>query len=163
MRVSAKKKNMFRIAGVIIGFWVLSVPAAESIYKWVDEDGSDYYSDQPPRQVNKFEELRIESAPSDDVVREAQERRDRLKTKQQRSQDQRSAAREQKRLQREDEQAQRVDQLQRCIKAREEFHSLNRQMPIYRIDERGNRIFLDDKERTDYIQFYLAEINTFCE
>ena len=52
MGVSAKKKNMFRIACAFIGFWVFSAAAAESIYKWVDEDGSVHFSDHPPRQTS---------------------------------------------------------------------------------------------------------------
>ena len=99
MRVSVKKKNIFRIAGLITGFWVLSLPAANSIYKWVDEDGSIHYSDQPPPQLHKTEKARIESAPSDHAVREAQEKVASLRTKQQTSQEQQSAALEQERLQ----------------------------------------------------------------
>ena len=163
MLVPAERKNMFRIAGVVIGFWVLSIPAAESIYKWVDEDGNVHFSDHPPRQASKAEELRIVSAPSDDVVREAQERRITLKTSQQVSHDQRSAAREQTRLQTESEQVQRADRQGRCTKAHEESQSLDHHMPIYYIDETRNRIFLDDQKRVDLIEFYRREVEMFCE
>ncbi len=163
MRVSVKKKNMFRIAGVIIGLWVLSVPAAESIYKWVDEDGNVHFSDHPPRQAIKAEKLPIESTPSDDVVREAQETRDRLKTKQQTSHDQRAAAWEQTRLQAELKQAQRDDRQRRCTKAREQIQSLDHHMPIYYVDETSNRVFLDDKKRADLIEFYSRELEMFCD
>ncbi len=161
--IPAEKKNMFRIAGVVIGFWVLSVPAAESIYKWVDEDGNVHFSDHPPRQTSKAEELRIEPAPSDDVVREAQEKRDSLKTKQKTSHDQRSAAREQTRLQTESEQVQRDDKQRRCNKAHEQIQSLDHHMPIYYVDESGNRVFLDDKKRADLIEFYDRELEMFCD
>jgi len=54
MRVSVNKKNMFRIAGLITGFWVLSLSAAQSIYKWVDEDGRIHYSDRKlPQKVDQ--------------------------------------------------------------------------------------------------------------
>ncbi len=163
MRVSVKKKNMFRIAGFITGFWVLSLPAADSIYKWVDEDGSIYYSDQPPPQVHKTEKVRIDSAPSDHGVREAQEKAASLRTKQQTSQDQRSAVREQERLQSELQQVKRDDRQRRCIIAHEEIQNLDHHMPIYYIDEKGNWVFLDDKERADLIEFYHSEINMFCD
>jgi hypothetical protein len=162
MRVSVKKKTMFRIAGLMAGFWVLSLPAANSIYKWVDEDGSIHYSDQPPPQVYKSEKLKMDSAPSDDGVREAQERAASLKTKQQTNQDQQSAAREQERLQTELEQVKRDDRQERCIKAHEEIQSLDHHMPIYYVDEMGDWVFLDDKERADLIKFYQAEIKMFC-
>ena len=163
MLVPAERIKVFLIAGVVIGFWVLSAPAAESIYKWVDEDGNVHFSDHPPRQASKAEELRIESAPSDDIVREAQETRDRLKTKQQTSLDQRSAASEQKRLQAEVDQVRRDDRQRRCTKAREQIQSLDHHMPIYYIDESGNRIFFDDKKRADLIEFYQRETKMFCE
>ncbi len=154
---------MLRIAGVIIGFWVPLVSAAESIYKWVDEDGSVHFSDHPPPEVNKSEKLRIESAPSDEEVREAQQKRDSLRSEQQSSHDQRIAAREQNRLQAELKQVQRDDRQQRCMKAHEEIQSLDHHMPIYYIDEGGDWVFLDDKERADLIKFYHAEKKMFCE
>jgi hypothetical protein len=163
MRVSVKKKYMFRIAGLITGFWVLSLPAADSIYKWVDEDGSIHYSDQPPPQVYKPEKVRIDSAPSDHGAREAQARAASLRAKQQTSQDQQSAAREQERLQTELQQVKRDDRQRRCIKAHEELQSLNHHMPIYYIDEKGDWVFLDDKERADLLKFYHSEINMFCD
>ena len=162
MLVPAERKNMFRITGVVIGFWVLSVPAAESIYKWVDEDGSVHFSDHPPPEVDKSEKLRIESASNDEVVRDAQEKRDSLKTKQQTSHDQRSAAREQTRLQTESEQVQRDDRRRRCTKAHEEIQSLDHHMPIYYVDETGNRVFLDDERRADLIAFYHREVEMYC-
>ena len=163
MLIPAKKKNMFRLAGVVIGFSFLSVAAAESIYKWVDEDGSVHFSDHPPPEVNKSEKLRIESAPSDDVVREAQQKRDSLRSEQQSSHDQRIAAREQNRLQAESEHAQRDNRQQRCMKAHEEIQSLDHHMPIYYIDETDSRVFLDDKKRAGLIEFYHRETKMFCE
>ena len=163
MRVSVKKKTMFRIAGLIMGFWYLSLPAANSIYKWVDEDGSIHYSDQPPPQVYKPKKVRIDLAPSDLGVVEAQAKAGSLRTKHETSQDQRSAAREQERLQTELQQVKRDDRQRRCIKAHEELQSLDHHMPIYYIDEKGDWVFLDDKERADLIKFYYSEINMFCD
>ena len=36
-------------------------------------------------------------------------------------------------------------------------------MPIYYMDEMGNRVFLDDKKRADLIEFYRREIKIICE
>ena len=144
MGVSAKKKYILRLAGVVTGFWFLSVSAAESIYKWVDEEGNIHFSDHPPTQVNKAEKLAIETTPSEDVVREAQEARNGLRIKQQTSHDQRSAAREQNRQQTELEQVRRDDGQMRCNKAREEIQSLDHHMPIYYIDETGSQVFLEE-------------------
>ena len=163
MLVSAKTKSMLRIAGAIIGFWALSVHASESIYKWVDEDGSVHFSDHPPPEVNKSEKLRIESAPSDAVVRAAQQKRDSLRTTQLSSHDQRTAERERNRLQAELVQTRQDGRQRRCMKAHEEIQSLDHHMPIYYIDETGNRVFLDDNKRANLIEFYHRETKMFCE
>ena len=89
--------------------------------------------------------------------------RDRLKTNQQTSHDQRSAAREQKRLRTEVDQVRRDDRQRRCTKAREQIQSLDHHMPIYYIDETGNRVFLDDQKRADLIAFYHREEEMFCK
>ncbi len=153
---------MFRIA-LVIAFWVVLVAGAGPVYKWVDEDGNVHYSDQPPPQGHEAEELILESAPSGDDVREAQKRLDALQAKYQTSQDQRSAAREEKRLQRKLEEAQRVDRQRRCIFARQNLHTLKEKLPVYSIDEKGDRVYLDAEGRTAAIERKRAEINTFCD
>ena len=153
---------MFRIA-LVIAFWVVLVAGAGPVYKWVDEDGNVHYSDQPPPQGHEAEELILESAPSGDDVREAQKRLDALQAKYQTSQDQRSAAREEKRLQRELEEVQRVDRQRRCIFARQNLHTLKEKLPVYSIDEKGDRVYLDAEGRTAAIERKRAEINTFCD
>ena len=163
MLIRARKNILFRMTAVVIGFWVLSVSAAESIYKWIDEDGNIHFSDHPPTQVNKAEKLAIETAPGDDVVREAQEERKRLRTIQKANHDQRTAAREQERQQAELERVRRDDRQRRCDKAHEEIQSLEHHMPIYYIDETGSQVFLEDKERADLISFYRRELAMFCE
>ena len=66
-------------------------------------------------------------------------------------------------MQTEFEQVVRDDRQRRCKKAREEIQSLDHHMPIYYVDETGNQIFLEDKERADLIEFYHRETKMFCE
>ncbi len=160
MRIGQRGK-MFRIA-LVIAFWVVLVAGAGPVYKWVDEDGNVHYSDQPPPQGHEAEELILESAPSGDDVREAQKRLDALQAKYQTSQDQRSAAQEEKRLQRALEQQQRVDRQRRCIWARQNLGPLTTKLPVYSLDEKGDRIYLDDEERAAEIERKRADINKFC-
>ncbi len=148
---------------VILGFFVLySEDTSAEVYKWVDEDGNVHYTDQPPPQGHDAEELILESSPSGDDVREAQERLDRLKAKQQTGQDQRSAAKEQKRLQKELEQEQRVDRQRQCILALKDFRALTTKLPVYSLDQTGDRVYLDAEERAAEIERKRADINKFC-
>ena len=148
---------------VILGIFVLYFEdTSAEVYKWVDEAGNVHYSDQPPPQEYESEELILEPAPSADDVREAQKRLDALQAKYQTSQDQRSAAQEEKRLQRELEQEQRVDRQRRCIWARQNLGPLTTKLPVYSLDEKGDRVYLDDEERAAEIERKRADINKFC-
>ncbi len=154
---------MFRIA-LIIAFSAGLAAQAGQVYKWVDEDGNVHYSDQAPPKGHEAEELILDSTtPSADDVRDAQERTARLKTKHQTSQDQRSEVREQKRMQRELAQAQRVDRKRRCIFARQSLATLTTKLPVYSLDEKGNRVYLNTEERAAEIDRTRADINEFCD
>lgn len=163
MFVPALRIMILVIAGVLTGPWLVSVCSAQSIYKWVGDDGSVHYADHPPPEAIETQKLAKEPAPSEDVVRDALKKRDRLKDEQQTFHQQRMAVRDQERKQSDSDQAQQDRRQKRCTKAQEEIQSLNHHIPVYYLDESGNRVFLDDKSRSELIGFYEREIAMFCE
>lgn len=156
-------RNVFQVSAVMIGLSITSLAAAEGIYKWVDNDGSVHYSDHPPTETSKSEKLSVGQEPTDDIVVVARETRERIQQEQRIKRDQRAAAREQERLQAEMEQAERDRRQQRCAKAHEEIQNLNHHMPVYYVDQTGNRVFLDDERRAELIDYYKREQNMYCE
>jgi Domain of unknown function (DUF4124) len=62
LELKAKEKNMKYFVCLLI--LISSSAYADSIYKWVDEDGNTHYGDIPPPSVHT-EELRVDVAPSD--------------------------------------------------------------------------------------------------
>ncbi len=161
---------MFRIA-LVIAFWVVLAAGAGPIYKWVDEAGNVHYSDQPPPEEYESEELILESAPSADDVREAQERLDTLKAK--------SAGRSEKRkatsAAEEAERAARVVRDQRCLERRMQLAVLQEQRPVYRDEQgqfrlqrvrdpySGKREYIDDATRASEVARVHQEIESNCQ
>lgn len=154
---------MFRMTGCLFVICVLVASAAEPVYKWVGEDGSVHYSDQPPPQGYESEQLILESKQSDQEIRKSQEKLAMIQSRMKRDKDRRSEVRELKRQQKETLKAERVDNLRRCVSAREQLHNLELHLPVFYIDENGDWIFLDDNERTEYIDYYNHEINSYCD
>ncbi len=154
---------MVRKIHIIPAGIVLVALAAGPVYKWVDEQGVTHYSDQPPAQDQEAEEIELLPAPAQDEVLEAQARLDRLMAKQQTSREKRAAERERERLQRELEEAQRVNRLRRCMRARQNLHSLQQPRPVYSINEEGEFIYLDDSERLAEMQRLRSQIDDYCD
>lgn len=136
---------------------------AAPIYKWVDEAGNTHYSDQAPAEKYESEELVLLSRANAYEARKSQEKLVRLQQRLKRDQDRRLAAREEKRLQIESDQALRTSRLRRCLDAQYQLHDLETQVPVYYMSEKGNRVFLGDEERAEYMRYYRSEINTFCD
>ncbi len=166
--------KMFRIA-LIIAFSAWLAADAIQVYKWVDEDGNVYYSDQAPPEGQEAEELILDSTPSAADVRDAQERTARLKTKQQTSQNQRSEERQSESAAKEGKRAAQVARDDRCLEARKQLISLQQRLPVYRDEEgifrtlsvyntyEGEREYLDDATRALEIDRVRHDVTTNCE
>ena len=150
------KKSRVMLFGVVLA------AAAMPIYKWVDEAGNVHYADQPPPE-HDTEEVALLPAPGAAEVQKAQQRLDGLLAAQRANQEQRAAAQEQERLERELEEAQRVARVERCVIAQQNLHSLQLPRPVYHIDAKGERVFLDDAQRAAEMERVRSEVDTYCD
>ena len=123
------------------------VPAAGAegtIYKWKDKEGNVHYTDCPPPPGCEAATVAVKPVPSEQQVRQAQERLDKLLAEQGRS----AAGREEERLEREGQQVAAmqvaVARKRACIAAQQNLHALLMNRPVYYINEKGERVFLDD-------------------
>ncbi len=165
---------MFRIALIIVFLAGLAAEAGQ-VYKWVDEDGNVHYSDQAPPEGQEAKELILDSTPSAADVRDAQERTARLKPKQQTSQNQRFEEGQSESAAKEGKRAAQVARDERCLEARKQLISLQRQLPVYRDEEgkfrtlsvyntyEGEREYLDDATRALEIDRVRHDVTTNCE
>ncbi len=134
---------MLAVAFVMV---ISGVDAA--IYKWVDEKGVTQYSEKPPAG-KKPEQVPIptQNAPSPS---QAPQSTSGAKTWQEKEAEfqQRRVEQEMARKEREaNEQAGAAERLRRCIQARQNLHGLEQKSPVYRINEKGEQVYIGDKDR----------------
>jgi hypothetical protein len=141
----------------------VSMAGAEgTIYKWVDKEGNVHYTDCPPPPGCEAEAVVPPAAPSAAEVEAAQERLESALAEQ----EQAAAAREQDRLERERQKLRAMQvaviKKQKCIEARQNLHVLELQAPVYYIDEKGERVFIDDALRQSEMALMRQQIEENC-
>jgi Domain of unknown function (DUF4124) len=137
--------------------------AQAQVYKWVDEKGvTQYGSTPPPGKGQKIIDAPSQSAPNQAGQKpkptsvqeqeiEFRMRRAEAEEKQRKEEDARIAA-----------QRRAGEQRESCIKAREDLQALTEQRRIYSLDERGERVYLDDKERPQAIENAKQAVARYC-
>jgi hypothetical protein len=127
---------------LLVLFLAAVIPDAAALYKWVDEKGVTHYTEEPPpdRKATKVEIKpspagpRAADSPDDWKQREYEFRKKRLDKEQ---------AEETEKLKTQREAAGRRN---RCLRAQRALDILQSR-PIYRTNERGERVYIEDKER----------------
>jgi hypothetical protein len=142
---------------------LVAVLAAAPVYKWFDEQGNVHYGDQPPPLETEVEEMVLLPAPSDDEVLRAQARLERLSAELELSREARAADQELQRLEEELAEEERIQRLGRCQRAQQNLHVMDIQLPVYSINEKGERVYLDDQARAAEMQRMRVEIEENCD
>lgn len=125
---------------------VASVAHADpgTIYKWTDKDGNVHFTDCPPPPGCVAETVETQAAPSAADVEQARQRLEKLLAEQERA----ATVREEERLERQRREAAAMElaaeQKRQCIQAQQNLHVLLMERPVYYINEKGERVFLDD-------------------
>jgi hypothetical protein len=121
--------------------WALLVPATAQVYKWVDEKGTTHYGERPP-QGGKAQELEQHPAnpgPARGTADQSNWKEKDLEFRRRRIETEQAEA---KRKLRED--AQR----QACNQARDQLGQMKLAHRLYRLDDKGERVFQSDEERS---------------
>lgn len=129
-------------------FAVIAGAAHAAIYKWVDENGVTQYSEKPP-SGKKTEQLPIQTKPAAPPA-QASQGASGLNAWQEKEADfQRRRAEQEIQRKKQDalDQATAAERSRNCIGARETLHALDQQRRIYRLNEKGERVYIDDQER----------------
>ena len=121
--------------------WALVIPATAQVYKWVDERGTTHYGERPP-QGSKAQELEQHLANPDPAPGKADQPNWKEKDLEFRGRRIETEQAEAKRKQRED--AQR----QACNQARDQLAQIKLARRLYRLDDKGERVFQSDEERS---------------
>ncbi|MCH9694199.1 MAG: DUF4124 domain-containing protein [Gammaproteobacteria bacterium] len=152
-------KNTHFIAAVAA--LVLSVggtAAAESIYKWVDEDGNVHYEDRPSGAES---EERIHVTYNRTSSSAVQSRVNSFNDSQQARRDAGKAADEAKAAA-DEERAVAEQRQQKCVDTRAQLKTMLEARRLYREDAEGERVYLDDAGREEARQRAEELIEEYC-
>jgi hypothetical protein len=149
---------------ILLGLALVPATGADgTIYKWKDKEGNVHYTDCPPPPGCKAETVTAEPVPSEQQVKQAQERLEKLLSEQQQS----ATGREQERLERLGQQVaamqMAVARKRACISAQQNLHALLMNRPVYYINEKGERAFLDDAAHKAEIERQRQMVQDNCE
>jgi hypothetical protein len=136
-------------------FIALTGPAAADIYKWVDAQGRTHFGNTPP-PGQKAERVNGQTATPDapPPQQSKQNWQEQLELSNQRHQQTRE--KEQAAAQKEQEDR------ERCTSARSRVDFLERGGARYRIDEQGDRQYLDDAQRQAEIELARQHVTAYC-
>lgn len=147
---------------------LLSVLASSAVgatvYKWVDERGGTHYGASPPPDRKAQEIHPTSSAPAPGATdpqhppkswqeqeREFRQRRVEQKEDQWQKEQAEAKAKQEERARKES-----------CIAARGNLQILKQRRPVYQVDEKGERKYLDDKERKAQIEQSQKDVERYC-
>jgi hypothetical protein len=133
--------------------------SAQSMYRWVDENGRVHYTDTPPPGTSKGEKIEVKPTPPSAPVAPPSDARTRdLETRGERAQKAREAQKAAY-----DEARSAEIRKARCRDAQGQLQVLRMQRPVFQTNEKGERVFLDDKDRQAELDKWQERAKTYCE
>lgn len=156
MSHAATRRALIRAA---VACAALALLPAHGIYKWVDEKGVTHFSENPPPDGRKATKVEPKVAPpssdarpkEDWKQRELDLRKQRIEREQK---DERRKAVEHNRS---------ADRKNRCAYAQRQLHVVSAQRPVYSVNEKGERVYLEDKDRAAEAAGWRQEVATYCD
>lgn len=160
------KMLSFKPAVSRMAFILLLVPlfASAGVFRWVDEEGNVHFGDAPPAKQD-CQEVIVDKEPAtraqeqeqakqrwDKIIQE-QERRRAARLK--RAEDQRALLKAKKQ--------EKAVREQRCHLARHNLQALLTRRPVYRLNQEGERVYVDDEQRTSEVRRTKEEIEEYCD
>ena len=133
--------------------------AAQTMYKWVDEKGVTHFTDSPPPEgTPKAEKIEVKpTPPSGPVTSPADYRKKELETRGDRLQKEQEAKKAEA-----DAQRSTQERAARCRDAQSQLQVLRMQRPVFQTNEKGERVFLEDKDRQAEIDKWQDRAKTYC-
>lgn len=146
---------MKRRALLLLFASLLSLGAlSQSMYKWVDEKGVTHFSETPPPEGAKgAAKIEVKTAPQGRPAEDNWRQRD-AESKQQRA---KHGLEEAQARQQEEAQRPRL-----CDNAKSRYDQLSGPRALYRLDNKGERVFMEEKERAAELAEARADMARYC-
>jgi uncharacterized protein DUF4124 len=145
-----------------MGLLLCAAPSFAQMYKWVDDKGVTHYSESPPpgRKSQQIQTTPSTSpAPTPKPAEPASTWGDKERAFRQRTIE-REYAEETKRK----KDAERVAmRREACLEARYMIEALNSGVPVYKLNEKGEREYLADNVRADSLRRAKENAETYCK
>ena len=144
---------------VLTAVLLLAALPAAAIYKWVDEKGVTHFSETPPPDGRKATKVEPKvtppsgpvAPPADWKKREQESRKSRLE---------REMSDDAARARAHNEAAERAN---KCSRAKRDLEVLGSQRPVYSRNDRGEKVYVEDKDRPAEIAAARREIEAHCD
>jgi len=134
--------------------------AAEGIYKWVDEKGVTHYSESPPDEASGKKATKVDikaSGPAD-----AGKPYD-WKAKELDSRTQSVQKNQEERAKAEAEAKATSERKQMCQQAMRQVSFYQQQVPVYTLNDKGERVYVEDDDRAKKIEDAQARMRQYCD
>jgi len=147
-------KTCVRLAGLLLACAGLS--AAAAVYKWVDAKGVTHYSETPPPDVKSSTvDLMPSAGPGANAPdpwrdRDLDARKQRIEKSQ--AEDLAKAAN-----------GGPAARKERCLDARRQLDILAPGRPVYEVNAKGERVYLDDNTRDGRLAEFKKRSETYCD
>ena len=139
---------------VLLALLLISPLARAEVYKWTDEHGRVHYSDQPREQEAKTIAL-PQRATRTDIGKSRSETRQKLL---QAIEEDRLEKQEQLRKQKQQARYRR----KQCLLLRDKLRRMNRAGGVYRLNNKGERVFLSAEQRKKSVARLKKRISKTC-
>jgi len=147
-----------RIAAAALALVIGTGAYANEIYKWTDEDGSVHYGDRPTGKLTEEQLKFTYNRTNPEVLEDRVQAQNDVEEKRREA---RAAAAEEKRAA-EEERLAADEQKVRCDQTRAQQAKLLQARNVYREDEAGERVYLDDVQRAESLARAETAVKEAC-
>jgi len=146
---------MIRI--LLVALLLAPLCAAAEMYKWVDEKGVTHYSESPPPdgkggKVDIKPQGEASHAPPTDWKQKEQDARQQRIQKEQAERQQQGEA-----------QNQAAVRTNRCRESQRQLSIVQMARPLYQVNEKGEKVYLEDAERQREIDGWKENVRKYCD
>jgi hypothetical protein len=142
---------------IAIVLLVASLSAHAAIYKWTDNKGQVHYGDKPGGASNA-KQLNVDTSNTSGILPDDASRDE----KRQRLLDAMQEDRQEKAQQRKKDQAEKEYRQRRCVYLRDRLRNIRAAAGVYKLDDKGNRVFLSNQGRKQSEDALQQQINQYC-
>lgn len=136
--------------------------SASEIYKWTDEDGNVHYGDRPVGDGSEGAQVERVAIVSRSTNSEAVQASVDARLERQAAAAERAAEREAEEARQEELLAEAADRAQKCTEYRERLQRFVQSRRLYRLDDNGERVYLDDGQMQEAREQVQQQVEEYC-